>query len=140
MLIQFILGVFILSASVALQSGMVAALLQYVRHADAALAQFSAPVRASLIVGLASFWLMIVHGVAIAAWAIAFRMLDVFPDIETATYFSAVAFTTLGFGDVIPPHDWRQLAGICAAHGLLVFGVSSAALVETFRRIVERED
>ncbi|MEM9736953.1 MAG: ion channel, partial [Pseudomonadota bacterium] len=52
-----------------------------------------------------------------------------------ALYFSVVAFTTLGFGDVLLPQEWRLLAGLSAANGLLIFGVSTAFLVEVFRRV-----
>ncbi len=92
---------------------------------------------ASLAVGIIALWLMLVHTVAIAFWAAAFGLLGIFPDWDTTIYFAAVSFTTLGFGDVILPTEWRQLAGLCAAHGLLVFGVSSAALVEVFRQSFE---
>ena len=55
--------------------------------------------------------------------------------METSVYFAGVAFTTLGFGDIILPYEWRQLAGLCAANGLLVFGVSAAVLVEVLRQL-----
>jgi len=30
--------------------------------------------------------------------------------LETARYFSMVTFTTLGYGDVTLPSDWREMA------------------------------
>jgi len=137
MFTQVLAGATISSLCIIVQSAMVVMMVRRVRPARMAVRSDRAFVRAFVIVGLASLWLMLVHGVAIVAWAAAYSALGVFSDIDTAVYFSAVAFTTLGFGDIIPPVEWRQLAGICAAHGLLVFGVSSAALVEIFRRIVD---
>ncbi len=137
MLHQFAIGVCILTVCVAAQSAMVVAMLSKVRRWQPRHLPRPPVVRASIIVGFASLWLTLVHGLAIVAWSTSFVVLGVFDDFDTAVYFSAVSFTTLGFGDIIPPDEWRQLAGVCAAHGLLVFGVSSAALVEIFRRVID---
>ncbi len=84
-------------------------------------------------------WLMLSHTIGVWLWALTFLGLDVFHDLENALYFSAVAFTTLGFGDVIVEQPWRLLSGMSAANGLLIFGVSAAFLVEFMRRILEQD-
>jgi hypothetical protein len=68
-------------------------------------------------------------------WALAFLFLGIFTALEAATYFSIVAFTTLGFGDILLPHQWRILGGLAAANGLLNMGLFTAMLVETLRRV-----
>jgi hypothetical protein len=68
-------------------------------------------------------------------WAIAFRLLDVFVTLEGAVYFSIVAYTTLGFGDILLPHEWRLLGGMASANGLLNFGLLTAMLVEVLRYV-----
>ncbi|MFN3144581.1 MAG: ion channel [Paracoccaceae bacterium] len=55
--------------------------------------------------------------------------------MEASVYFSIVAFTTLGFGDILLPQDWRLLAGLTAVNGLLMFGFLTAMLVEVLRRV-----
>ena len=50
-----------------------------------------------------------------------------------------VAFTTLGFGDVILPQEWRLLGGLAAANGLMIFGFLTAMLVETLRHTRRRQ-
>ncbi len=50
--------------------------------------------------------------------------------LESALYFSASTFTTLGFGDVILSPDWRLLGSFEATNGLLLFGWSTAFLFE----------
>ncbi|WP_095590103.1 ion channel [Actibacterium ureilyticum] len=72
---------------------------------------------------------------AVWTWAIAFLMLGVFNDIEHATYFSIVAFTTLGYGDIILPLEWRILGGMTAANGLMNMGLYTGMLVEVLRRV-----
>jgi len=66
-------------------------------------------------------------------WAIAFYALGIFVTVEGAVYFSLVAYTTLGFGDILLPQDWRLLAGMASANGLLNFGLLTAMLVEVLR-------
>jgi len=61
--------------------------------------------------------------------------LGIFEELEVAVYFSLVAYTTLGFGDVILPEQWHILAGLTAANGFLVFGWSTAFHVEYVSRL-----
>ncbi len=68
-------------------------------------------------------------------WAVAFRLLGIFGTFEEALYFALVSFTTLGFGDVLLPLEWRLLAGIAAANGLLAIGLMTAILVEALRHV-----
>ena len=78
---------------------------------------------------------MLAHTIGVWVWAATFRILDIFHELEPALYFAIVAFTTLGFGDVLLPQEWRILSGLSAANGLLIFGVSTAFLVEFFSRL-----
>lgn len=84
---------------------------------------------------LVTLWLTLAHSVAVWIWAIVLVLLDAFESLEPALYFSIVAFTTLGFGDVVLDDKWRLLSGLSASNGLLVFGISTAFLVEFFSRI-----
>ena len=68
-------------------------------------------------------------------WALAFYTLGVFITLEASVYFSLVSFTTLGFGDVLLPQEWRLLSGMAAANGLLNFGLLTALLVEALRHV-----
>ena len=72
---------------------------------------------------------------AVWLWTVAFHRLGVFANVEEATYFALVSFTTLGFGDILLPLEWRLLGGVAAANGLLLFGLLTAILVETIRGV-----
>ena len=87
-----------------------------------------------LLVGV-GLWILGVITAGVWIWALAFLALGAFPDLETAVYFSLVSFTTLGFGDVILPEEWRILSGMEAANGFLFFGLLTALLVETLRQV-----
>ncbi|MCA0042312.1 ion channel [Celeribacter litoreus] len=81
---------------------------------------------------IAVLW-MITAGVWI--WAIAFRLFGLFAHFEEALYFSLVAFTTLGFGDLLLPEQWRLLGGFAATNGLLNIGMMTALLMEVLRHV-----
>jgi len=49
--------------------------------------------------------------------------------LRTAFYFTGETYTTLGFGDILLPSGWRQLALFIAMSGLFAFGWSTGVLV-----------
>jgi hypothetical protein len=87
-----------------------------------------------LIVGV-SLWVLGIITAGVWIWAGAFYALGIFPNLEEAVYFAMVSYTTLGFGDVLLPKEWRLLAGMAAANGLLNFGLLTALLVEALRHV-----
>src|SRR5687768_16398021 len=46
-------------------------------------------------------WTVLVHLVEIIAWALFYVWKDGMPDFQTALYFSAVTYTTTGYGDLV---------------------------------------
>jgi small-conductance mechanosensitive channel len=88
-----------------------------------------------LMLCLAVLWSFSTVVIGVWIWALAFRLLDVFATVEGAVYFSIVAYTTLGFGDILLPVEWRLLGGMASANGLLNFGLLTAMLVEVLRYV-----
>ncbi len=84
---------------------------------------------------LALTWTLAMIGIAVCIWSVAFHLLGVFENVEESAYFALVSFTTLGFGDILLPVEWRLLGGVAAVDGLLLFGLLTAILVETLRGI-----
>ncbi len=82
----------------------------------------------------AVFWTLGIVTASVWIWAFGFLALNLFGSIEASVYFAIVAFTTLGFGDVLLPPEWRLLSGMAAVNGLLLFGLLTAMLVEVVRR------
>ena len=78
----------------------------------------------------ASLWALTMMGLCSWVWSAAFMALGVFVDRGSAVYLALETFTTLGFGDILPPHQRRILAGMAAANGLLNFGLMTAVLME----------
>jgi hypothetical protein len=88
-----------------------------------------------LVLCVALIWILGLLAAAIWIWAFAFWALGVFVTLEASVYFSLVAFTTLGFGDILLTQEWRLLAGMIAANGLLNIGMATAILVEALRQL-----
>ena len=92
-----------------------------------------------IVLMMSLIWNLVIIVVAVLLWALAYIVLNIFATFEAAVYFSLVAFTTLGFGDILLPTEWRLLGGMAAANGLLMFGLITAILVETLRDTRQRQ-
>jgi hypothetical protein len=79
--------------------------------------------------------LLLLHLLEMAVWAIAFVMVGMLPDFETSLYFSLKSYTTVGYGDVLPPQAWRLVGPLEAAVGVLMLGLSTGFLVLAAQRI-----
>jgi hypothetical protein len=76
------------------------------------------------------------HLVQILVWALAFWASGEVSTFETAFYFSAQNYTSLGYGDVVLPDHWRLLGPLEAINGLLLFGLSTAVMFAALSRLV----
>src|SRR5437879_1375363 len=80
--------------------------------------------------------MLLLHFVEAVIWAGFYRIFGIFPEFETAIYFSITSYTTVGYGDVVLPAPWRLLGPIEAAVGILMFGWSTAIIVAAIARIL----
>ena len=71
-------------------------------------------------------WAILLHLVEIALWAFFYTWKGALPDMTTALYFSAMTYTTTGYGDVVLPSAWRLVGGVEALTGILMCGWSAA--------------
>ncbi len=76
------------------------------------------------------------HVAEIWLWAAVYMKLGEFADFATALYFSAVTATTLGYGDITLSADWRLLSTFEAMAGLLLFGVTTAFMLQLVRELI----
>jgi ion channel len=70
-------------------------------------------------------WMILLHLFEIGAWALLYTWRDAMPDLQSAVYFSAVTYTTTGYGDLVLPNDWRLVGAIEALTGILMCGWST---------------
>jgi hypothetical protein len=76
------------------------------------------------------------HLAQIALWAVALLLCGEVATFETAFYCSAENYTALGYGDVVLSERWRLLGPLEAVNGLLLVGLSTAALFAVMSRMV----
>jgi len=93
--------------------------------------------RAFVILAIATCWLVVLHLLHILLWAGFYQYHHLMADMETAFYFSASSYTTLGYGDVILTGSWRLLGPLEAVTGVLMFGWSTGALFLLSSRLLD---
>lgn len=94
----------------------------------------------------ATFWiiirvvyvLLLLHLLQILVWASCYHWNGCFPDFATSFYYSATSYSTVGYGDVNPPANWRIVGAIEAVTGILMFGWSTGVLFSTANYLLER--
>jgi hypothetical protein len=82
------------------------------------------------------YGLMILHLLEIAVWAVFYKSVGCFAEFETSFYYSATSYSTVGFGDVLPPVEWRILGAAEAVTGVLMFGWSTGVLFSVVNHLV----
>jgi len=66
------------------------------------------------------------HVLEACIWAVFYCWHQLFPNAETALYFSLGSYTTIGYGDVVLPEKWRLLGTLEGITGVLLCGLSTA--------------
>ena len=126
-------GTAVISATVVIHTfGLIA-----VTHVVAVLTgRFGENERSKIIAMLvAVLGIFVVMAGEIWLWAICQYSLGVVPDFVTALYFSTATFSTVGYGDIVPHHDWRVFAAMEGVNGFLLIGWSTAYLIAAGIRV-----
>lgn len=84
------------------------------------------------------FGLLLLHLLQIIVWTACYQWSGCLPDFETAFYYSATSYSTVGYGDVIPAGGWRILGSVEAVTGVLMFGWGTGALFSVVSRLQVR--
>ena len=69
--------------------------------------------------------LVLLHLAEIAVWALFYWWRKCLPDAESSFYFSGVTYTTLGYGDLLLPKEWRLVGPVEGLTGILMCGLST---------------
>ena len=85
-------------------------------------------------------WLILLHLIEISLWALLYAWRQAMPDLHAAFYFSAVTYTTTGYGDLVLPEAWRLVGGIEALTGILMCGWSTGFFFAVVNRMYHSRD
>ena len=87
------------------------------------------------LIVLVSVWIVLLHLAEISLWAGFYLWRNAMPDLRSALYFSAVTYTTTGYGDVVLAEGWRLLGAVEALTGILMCGWSTGFFFAVVSRL-----
>jgi hypothetical protein len=131
-LAQLLLGVVLIAVTVAIHVGVMGWLLLQLEHR--ARSRFTLW-HAYAVLTKVAIWSVLAHLVEIAVWALAFYWAEVQRSIDLSIYFSAVTYATIGYGDVVPPENWRVLASMEGLIGILMCAWSGGFMFALVSRL-----
>lgn len=79
---------------------------------------------------------VLAHLIEILVWAVYFDWRGVISGIEQAFYFSAVTYATIGYGDIVPPENWRLIAAMEGLTGILMCSWSGGYFFAIVSRLI----
>lgn len=135
MFIQIALGTFLMLLSVVIAGAAFWALEVLLARTRPWLTREPHRPKLMLVMSVTVVWVLGMVTAGVWLWALTLWLLGIFITMEASVYFSLTAFTTLGFGDLLLPQQWRLLGGMAAANGLLNMGLLTAMLVEVLRHV-----
>jgi hypothetical protein len=130
-------AVLLLSVTLVLQCGGAAALIIWIRSIPRETRKVRV-FRCAALVMQTTVAVIILHGIVILLWASCYRWLCL-PSWESAFYFSASSYATVGYGDVVLPSKWRLLGPLESMVGMLMSGVSIGLLFAAVTHLVDGE-
>jgi hypothetical protein len=91
------------------------------------------------LIGLAA-WIILLHLVEIITWGLCYAWTGAMQGVQRALYFSAVTYTTTGYGDLILPEEWRLVGAVEALTGILMCGLSTGFFFAVVSRLYQAYD
>jgi hypothetical protein len=85
-------------------------------------------------IGISGLLLTILHGIEAAVWAAAYLLLGAFHSSGDAILYSLDAMTTRGASGLVLQQHWQMMGALEASDGMLLFGISTAALFAVMQR------
>lgn len=118
---EFAFGALLLIFNVAFHAVVLSWALRIFRleQADHLLARRHLAAEAWLLARLALI-VVLAHMIEIGMWGLFYLAQDVMPTLSLSLYFSAVTYATIGYGDVVPPPEWRLVASMEGLTGILM--------------------
>ena len=137
MLINLLYGISTMLVCLLLQAILFVRVIRYY-HRKASLLDNPSFWSSMLVIKGVMLLLVIGNLLQIAIWAWLFLLLGEFQEFKEAFYHSAVNFATLGYGDFVMSARHKLLGPLEAVNGVLMIGVSTAALMSAFQDVIRK--
>jgi voltage-gated potassium channel len=135
---QLAAAVLLLTLTLCLQCAGVTTLVEWLKHVLTRDVHKHGPVYSATLVVKSTVAIVVLQGLVILLWASFYRS-RCFPSWELAFYFSATSYSTVGYGDLILPSNWRLLGPLEAITGVLMCGISVSVLFALVTRLLDRD-
>jgi hypothetical protein len=132
MLMNLLIGLPTMTLCLLLQSALLVLAIRYYTRHDS-LVNDASWWSALIVINSVMTLLVVGNLIQLTIWAVVFMMLGEFEEFAEAVYYSAVNFATLGYGDIVMSERYRFLGPLEAVNGVLMIGVSTAALMTSFQ-------
>lgn len=132
MLAQLSLGALLIAITVAIHGAVMGWLMW---RLDRGFVRSGSLWRHYALLARVAIWCVLAHLAEIAVWALAYWWREVHPNFEIALYFSAVTYATIGYGDVVPPEQWRLLSSMEGLIGILMCAWSGGFIFAIVARL-----
>ena len=136
---RFVAELPLITLTLWLQSAGIAALIAWVRRGLAGDIREMSGLRSTALVVRLAMAIVVLHGLEILLWAGFYRWCCL-PSWDSAIYFSASSYSTLGCSDVSLPTNWRTLGPLESVIGVLMCGISASLLFAIVTRLINREE
>ena len=136
MILRLLIGGCLMALCVAIHASGVTWALKWVGRRTETARQFW---RGSWLFILIAAWMILLHLFEISVWAGFYSWKGAMADMQSALYFSAVTYTTTGYGDLVLPPEWRLVGAIEALTGILMCGWSTAFFFAVVGRMFRAE-
>lgn len=128
---------FLVTLTLAVQSAGMGLLIYWGRaHFEREMRRFSG-FRSTVLLVRFTAVMIALHSLQIVVWAGFYRW-NCLPSWESAFYFSAATYSTVGAGDILLPQMWRTLGPMESVTGVLMCGLSASFLFAIVTRLIER--
>lgn len=131
MLGKIAVGLCLICVTTVIQGAFMLTGVRYVEWRAARRGHVRSHIFKELLVSEFTAWMFIGMLLEALIWALFYLYnpaLTALSDLETALYFSMVTFTSVGYGDVVIAGDWRILASLEGANGVIIFGWTTALI------------
>lgn len=141
MLLELLIGSMIVSATVIIHAVTQERTIFFLEWAAPILGKFLGKHWKIITVIMAVMGMLIALIIEMWLWAMCYLWVNEpsLTTLEAALYFSASTFTTLGYGDIVLSPEWRLLGSFEATNGLLLFGWTTAFLLEVITDVYRSE-
>ena len=89
----------------------------------------------ALVMGIATLFVTLLHGIEASIWAGAYTLVDALPDGRSALLYSVSAITSYGHENFGLAARWQLLGALEALNGMILFGLTTAMLYGMIQRV-----